>query len=84
MNILLFLVLGGVAGWIASMLVKTDNKQGLIGDIILGVVGAVVGGLVMSFFNQPGVTGFDLYSLVVAIIGAVVFVAAGRLFLRLL
>lgn len=77
MNILLWLVLGALAGGIAGFLMKSPH--GLLMDIVLGVVGAAVGGLIMNFFGQSGVTGFDLYSLIVAVIGAVVLIFLGRL-----
>lgn len=82
MNIILWIILGIAAGWLASILMKTNREQGMIMDLVLGVVGALVGGFVMSFFGQPGVTGFNLYSLVVAVIGAVILIALGRLFTR--
>ena len=79
MNIILSLVLGGLAGWIASMIMKTDSQQGMLFDILLGVVGGFVGGLVMGFIGIEGVTGFNLYSLIVAVIGAIILIAIGRL-----
>jgi len=78
MSLLLWIVLGLVAGWLASMVMKTDNQQGPFLDIILGAVGAVVGGYVFNFFGLAGVTGFNLYSLIVATIGAIVLIAIGR------
>ena len=82
MGLLLWLILGAVAGWLASVLMKSDNSQGLIMDIILGVVGSVVGGLVMNLFGQSAVTGFNLYSLLVATLGAVILIWVGRIFSR--
>ncbi len=79
MSILLFLIVGGLAGWIASMIMGTNNTQGTLGDIILGVIGAVVGGIAMSFFGQSGVDGFNLYSLFVAVLGSVVVIWIGRM-----
>jgi len=67
-----FLVLGGIAGWIASIIMGTDQSQGIVGNIIVGIVGALIGGLVFNIFGDVGVTGFNLYSLLVATIGAVV------------
>lgn len=77
MNILLWIILGAIAGWIADMIMKSDH--GVIEDIILGVVGAFVGGFILSFLGQSGVTGFNIYSLIVAVIGAVVLIFLGRL-----
>jgi uncharacterized membrane protein YeaQ/YmgE (transglycosylase-associated protein family) len=77
MDILLWVILGAVAGWIASMIMKSGH--GLIEDIILGIIGAFIGGFIMNFFGQSGVTGINVYSLIVAVIGAVVLIALGRL-----
>lgn len=77
MDIILWIVLGAVAGWIASIIMRSSH--GIIEDIILGIIGALVGGFIMNAFGQQGVTGFNVYSLVVAVIGAVVLIALGRL-----
>lgn len=82
MNILLWIVFGAIAGWVASMIMKTDWEQGTLMDIILGVVGSVVGGYMMEFFGQSGVTGFNVYSLVVAVVGAVALIWLGRVLHR--
>lgn len=71
MNILLWVVLGGLAGWIASIVTKRNERQGLFGDIILGIIGALVGGFAVSLLGGEGVTGFNLYSLAIAVIGAI-------------
>lgn len=76
MDILLWIVLGAIAGWIADMVMKSDH--GLLTDIILGVVGGFVGGFIMNSLGQPGVTGFNVYSLIVAVIGAIVLIFLGR------
>ena len=71
MSIIGWLVLGLIAGFIASK-IYAGSGQGVIMDIVLGVVGAFVGGFLFNTFGGAGVTGFNLYSMVVAIIGAVV------------
>jgi uncharacterized membrane protein YeaQ/YmgE (transglycosylase-associated protein family) len=76
MEILFWIILGALAGWIASML--TSSGHGVVEDIILGIIGAFVGGIIMSLFGQPGVTGFNTYSLIVAVIGAVALILLGR------
>jgi uncharacterized membrane protein YeaQ/YmgE (transglycosylase-associated protein family) len=78
MNFILWIIFGAVAGWLASIIMKTDRQQGLLMDIILGIVGAFIGGFVMNMFGSAGVTGFNLYSLIVAIIGAVIVIWIGR------
>jgi len=82
MGIILWIIFGAIAGWIASIIMKTNSSQGTMTDIILGVVGAVVGGFLMGLVGKPGVSGFDVYSLVVAVIGAVVVIYVGRLLKR--
>ena len=79
MGILLWIIFGALAGWISSVIMKTDSRQGTITDIVLGIVGAVIGGLLMGMVGQSGVTGFNLYSLIVAVIGAIVVVYVVRL-----
>jgi len=73
MNIILWIVFGAIAGWIASMIMGKDAQMGALANIIVGIVGAVIGGFLMTnVFGAPGVTGFNLTSMIVAIIGAVV------------
>jgi uncharacterized membrane protein YeaQ/YmgE (transglycosylase-associated protein family) len=72
MSILAWIILGLLAGFIASKLVN-KRGEGVFLDIILGVVGAVVGGFVFRAFGASGVTGLNIYSLIVAVLGAVVF-----------
>lgn len=78
MGIILWIILGALSGWIASMIVKNDSQQGFLGDVFLGIIGAVVGGFIFNLFGAAGVTGFNLYSMLVAIFGAVVVVFIGR------
>lgn len=82
MNILLWIILGGLAGWISSLIMKTNSSQGMLMDIVLGVVGAFVGGLIFNFFGFSGVTGFNAWSLLVAVIGAALLIGLGRAFSR--
>jgi uncharacterized membrane protein YeaQ/YmgE (transglycosylase-associated protein family) len=77
-NIVIFLLFGALVGWLASVVMKTNSQQGLLGDIILGTLGALAGGLIMDFFGQPGVSGFNLYSIGVALVGAVLLILVGR------
>ena len=84
MNFLVWIIFGALAGWVASIIMGTNARQGWLGNIIVGIIGAFIGGLIMSMFGQPGVSGFDLYSVIVAIGGAVVtlflyrMIAGGR------
>jgi uncharacterized membrane protein YeaQ/YmgE (transglycosylase-associated protein family) len=71
MSILAWMVLGLIAGFVASKLVNKTG-EGLVLDIALGIVGALAGGWIFNQFGEPGVTGLDLWSLIVAAVGAVV------------
>lgn len=78
MGILVWILLGLIAGWVASII--TASSHGLVEDLVLGVVGSFVGGFILNYFGQPGVSGLNLYSIVVAAIGATVLIVLGRLF----
>ena len=71
MSVIGWIVLGLIAGFIASKIVNKEG-EGLILDIVLGVVGAIVGGFLFNQFGAAGVTGFNIYSMLVAIVGAVI------------
>ncbi len=71
MSIIAWLVLGLIAGFIASKLVNRSGA-GMVLDIVLGIVGAFVGGFLFTFFGAAPVTGFNIYSIVVSVVGAVV------------
>lgn len=79
MNILYWIILGGIAGWLASIVMKRNSQMGLIANIVAGIVGAVVGGWVFGLFGGSGVSGFNLPSLVVAFVGAVIVLAVVNL-----
>jgi uncharacterized membrane protein YeaQ/YmgE (transglycosylase-associated protein family) len=72
MSFIAWIVLGLIAGFIASKLVNKTG-EGMLMDIVLGIVGAVVGGWLFRTFGMPGVTGLNVYSIVVAVAGAAVF-----------
>lgn len=80
MELIAFLVLGGIAGWIASMIMGTDASQGIFLNIVVGVIGAFIGGMLFNTFGQPAATGFNIYSLVVATLGAIVLLWLVRIF----
>jgi uncharacterized membrane protein YeaQ/YmgE (transglycosylase-associated protein family) len=80
-NLLAWIIVGGIAGWLASLLVQ-GTGMGIVGDIIVGVVGALIGGFLLSLLlpGTFGFTGFNLGSLIVAFIGAVVLLFIVKLF----
>lgn len=71
MGIIAWIILGLIAGFIASRIVNKSG-QGAVMDIVLGIVGALVGGFLMSAIGGAGVTGFNIWSILVAIFGAIV------------
>lgn len=69
MNLLLWIVLGALAGWLAG-LIMGGEKRGILGNVVLGVLGSMVGGFAASLLGLGGVDGFNVYSLLVAVAGA--------------
>lgn len=79
MGWLAWIIIGALAGWLASIVMKTNARQGLLMDIIVGIVGALIGGFVFQALGLQGVTGFNIWSLFVAFIGAVILIGLLRL-----
>lgn len=77
MSILGWIILGGLAGWVASMIMGADS--GVIKNVIVGVVGAFIGGFVFTTLGGSDITGFNLYSFLVALVGAVILIFLVRL-----
>jgi uncharacterized membrane protein YeaQ/YmgE (transglycosylase-associated protein family) len=83
MGFIAWIVLGLIAGFIASKIVNRHG-EGILVDIILGIVGAILGGWIMTSLGGAGVNGFNIYSLAVAIIGAVVILLLGHAVRRIM
>ncbi len=75
MGILSWIILGGLAGWIASMVMDTNKSMGVLANIGVGIVGALIGGFLVSVLGGAGITGFNLWSLAVAILGSIILLA---------
>ena len=71
-DIITWVVIGGLAGWVASIITRTDASQGLLGNIVAGIIGGFVGGFIMELLGGSGFTGFNLWSFIVALIGAII------------
>ncbi len=85
MTLLLILLVGGILGWLASILMRTDAQQGIFLNVIVGIVGAVIAGFVITplIGGAPITSGsFDLMSLISSFLGAVVLLAIVNLFRR--
>ena len=75
MGFFAWLIMGLIAGFIASKLVNKQG-EGVAMDIVLGIIGAVVGGFIANAVGFTGITGFDLYSILVSVVGAVIVLVA--------
>ena len=75
MGVLAWIIFGALAGWIASLIIGSDNEQGAAANIIIGIIGAFIGGFVAQMLGGSGVTGFNVGSLLVAILGSVNLIA---------
>ncbi len=82
-NFVIWIIVGAVIGWVASLIMRTNNRQGLIADIIVGIVGAFIGGYFLSpIFNVSTINegNFSLPALLVSLGGAVILLAISKLF----
>ena len=85
MNLLIWLVVGGVIGWLASLIMRTDAQQGVLLNVVVGIVGAMLGGWLISpllgvaSINQ---SNFSIGALIVSLVGAVILLAIVNLFRR--
>ena len=80
-NLIIWLIVGGVIGWIASMIMRTDAQQGIFLNIVVGVVGAFIGGLILSggsINNAP----LNITSFIVSLLGAIILLAIVNLVRR--
>ena len=82
MGIIGWIILGGLAGWVASLIMKTDGSQGILMNIIVGIVGAFIGGWIISLIGQSDVMAFDLRSFFVALLCSVVLICIMKLLKR--
>ena len=84
-GIIIWLIVGGIIGWLASMIMKTDGQQGIILNIIVGIVGAVIGGYLIAPLiggSTSASGGFDIMCFIAALIGAIILLAIINLFRR--
>lgn len=79
-ELILWIVFGALVGWIASMIMGTNQQQGGLANIVIGMLGALIGGFVARSLGGAGVTGFNIVSFIVSLIGAVILIAVVKLF----
>ena len=85
MGIIIWLIVGGVCGWLASMIMRTDAQQGAFLNIIVGIIGAALAGFIVSpLLGYPTInqSSFSIGSLIVSLIGAIILLAIVNLFRR--
>ena len=85
MSFISWIIVGGILGWVASMIMKTNEQQGIILNIIVGIVGAFLGGLLLAPLFGTGTinqSDFSIGSLVVSLLGAVILLAIVNFFRR--
>jgi len=84
MNFLIWLIIGGIVGWLASLIMRTDGQQGILLNVVVGIVGAFIGGWLIS--PMVGVAtineGISIGSILVSLVGAVILLAVVNLFRR--
>lgn len=85
MGLILALIIGGIIGWLASIIMRTDAQQGIILNVVVGIIGSLLGGLLLGPLIGGGNLlsgGFDIMTLLVALLGAVILLAIVNLFRR--
>jgi uncharacterized membrane protein YeaQ/YmgE (transglycosylase-associated protein family) len=85
MTFLLWIIVGGILGWLASIVMKTNDQQGLILNVIVGIVGAFLGGLLLAPLFGTGTinqSDFSVGSLLVSFLGAIILLAIVNFFRR--
>lgn len=82
MGFILWIIFGGLVGWVASLIMNTDAQQGILLNIVVGIVGASLGGFIIGGVGEAGVGGFSIYSFLVALLGAVVLLFLVKLIRR--
>lgn len=73
-----WIIVGAIAGWIASLLMGRDMRGGCCGLVLIGMLGAVLGGIVFRLAGGAPITGVNIYSIVVAVVGSLILIALAR------
>jgi len=84
MNIIIWLIIGGIVGWLASLVMRTDAQQGIILNVVVGIVGALIAGFVVSpLVGIPSINaGISIGSILVSLVGAIILLAIVNLVRR--
>ena len=82
MGFIIWLVIGGIIGWVASMIMRTDGQQGIVLNVIVGIIGAVIAGLIHGGGNINNANPLDLTNILWSLLGAVILLAIVNLVRR--
>lgn len=86
MSLIAWIIIGLIAGWIASLIMKTDQQMGLLANLVVGMIGSIIGGFVVNLLTNGNAsltyafTHFTLSSLLVSVLGAVILLGIVKLF----
>ena len=80
MSLLVWIIFGGLVGWIASIIMRTNAQQGIIANIVVGIVGALLGGFIAQALGVGEVSGFNLASFLTALAGAIILLWIVKMF----
>lgn len=79
MDIIAWIIIGGLAGWVASLIMKTDSQMGVPANIIVGIIGALIGGFVMRMLSGESPDAFSISGFIMAVLGAVILLGILKL-----
>ena len=84
LGFIIWLIVGGIIGWLASLIMKTDGQQGILLNVVVGIIGAFIGGWLIAplIGGSTGTAGFDIMGFIAALIGAIILLAIVNLFRR--
>lgn len=84
LGFIIWLIVGGIIGWLASLIMKTDGQQGILLNVVVGIIGAFIGGWLIAplIGGSTGSAGFDIMGFIAALIGAIILLAIVNLFRR--
>lgn len=84
LDFIIWLIVGGIIGWLASLIMKTDAQQGILLNVVVGIIGAFIGGWLIAplIGGSTGTGGFDIMGFIAALIGAIILLAIVNLFRR--
>lgn len=75
MDIIFWIIFGAIVGWLASIIMGTNERQGAFANITIGIVGAIIGGMIARSIGGQGVTGFNFMSFLVALGGSIILIS---------